>query len=110
MIVSHKTENGHYDPERVNLRRAALDWMTAQGLIRELGLSTENVYFESTRAEKLRRIAALPARTSSTTWRRCWRDPAFPPGVTRICFHRSPAAGGALRRLRHLGCHRGADF
>ena len=25
VIVSHKTEYGHYDPDRINLRRAALD-------------------------------------------------------------------------------------
>ena len=31
VIVSHKTEFGHHDPERVNLRQAALEWMTAQG-------------------------------------------------------------------------------
>src|SRR5882724_12220006 len=30
-IVSHKTEYGHHDAARVNLRKAALDWMTGQG-------------------------------------------------------------------------------
>ena len=34
VIVSHKTEFGHHDPERVNLRQAALDWMTEQGFFR----------------------------------------------------------------------------
>ena len=33
MIVSHKTEYGHHDPDRVNLRQAARDWMAAQGLL-----------------------------------------------------------------------------
>ena len=32
-VVSHKTEYGHFDPDRVNLRQAALDWMAGQGLI-----------------------------------------------------------------------------
>ena len=32
VVVSHKTEFGHFDPERVNLRQAALDWMSAHGL------------------------------------------------------------------------------
>ena len=85
-IVSHKTEYGHYDPERVNLRRAALDWMTAQGLFRELGLSAENVFFESTRAEKLRRIAALSCTHFIDDLEEVLDDPAFPPGVTRILF------------------------
>ena len=26
-IVSHKTEYGHYDPEKISLRREALKWM-----------------------------------------------------------------------------------
>src|SRR5690349_24170596 len=30
-IVSHKTEFGHHDPERLNLRHAAREWMTKQG-------------------------------------------------------------------------------
>ena len=27
VVVSHKTEYGHFDPDRVNLRKAALNWM-----------------------------------------------------------------------------------
>src|SRR5882757_2518580 len=53
VIVSHKTEFGHHDPERVNLRQAALDWMTAQGFFNEYGIARENVYFEGTRQEKI---------------------------------------------------------
>ena len=34
VIVSHKTEFGHHDPERVNLRDAARDWMTKHGFFR----------------------------------------------------------------------------
>ena len=58
MIVSHKTEYGHYDPDRINLREVARDWMAARGLLGgEGGLPAANVYFESTRSEKLSRIA-----------------------------------------------------
>src|SRR5271170_5648007 len=31
VIVSHKTEFGHFDPDRVNLRSAALEWLEQQG-------------------------------------------------------------------------------
>ena len=34
VIVSHKTEYGHFDPARVNLRTAALNWMVGQGSVR----------------------------------------------------------------------------
>ena len=32
LVVSHKTEFGHFDPDRINLRTTALDWMAAKGL------------------------------------------------------------------------------
>src|SRR5215472_3451309 len=49
VIVSHKTEYGHFDTDRVNLRTAALDWMAGQGLLdSNYGIAQRNVYFEST--------------------------------------------------------------
>src|ERR1700722_8407930 len=43
VVVSHKTEYGHFDPDRVNLRTAALDWMAEQGLFdRDYGVAREN--------------------------------------------------------------------
>ena len=37
MIVSHKTEYGHFDANQVKLRQAAHSWMTAQGFFQEDG-------------------------------------------------------------------------
>lgn len=87
-IVSHKTEYGHYDPEQVNLREAALGWMTEQGFFREdgYGISRGNVYFESTRAEKLRRIALLGCTHFIDDLEEVLNDPGFPPTVARILF------------------------
>ena len=96
VVVSHKTEYGHYDPDRVNLRKAALDWMAAQGLFdRDQGVKLENVYFESTRAEKLARIAALGLTHFIDDLEEVLTDPGFPPDVKRILFAddgQSPAA------------------
>src|ERR1041385_154331 len=60
-IVSHKTRFGHYAPARVDLREAAREWMTVQGLFRNDSgaLPADHVYFEDDRAHKLARIAAL---------------------------------------------------
>jgi len=86
-IVSHKTEYGHFDPDRVNLRTAALDWMAAQGLLDgDLGIVRADVYFESTRAEKLRRIAALSLTHFIDDLPEVLTDPDFPPNVERILF------------------------
>jgi hypothetical protein len=87
MVVSHKTEYGHYDPDRVNLRKAALDWMVSQGLVGDAWvIRPENVYFESTRAEKLERIAALSLTHFVDDLEEVLSDPGFPKSVARILF------------------------
>lgn len=87
-IVSHKTEYGHYDPSRVNLREAALGWMRQNGVIGtgEYAVPVESVFFESTRADKLARIAALGCTHFIDDLEEVLTDPAFPSGVTRILF------------------------
>lgn len=93
VVVSHKTEYGHFDPDRVNLRTAALDWMAGQGLF-DGGLALANVYFESTRAEKLKRIAALSLSHFIDDLEEVLTDADFPPGVERILFaEETPPAG-----------------
>jgi hypothetical protein len=84
-IVSHKTEYGHFDPERVNLRTAALDWMARQGLFDGAhGIALDNVYFEGTRADKLERIATLSLTHFIDDLEEVLTDPEFPPQVERI--------------------------
>jgi hypothetical protein len=84
-IVSHKSEYGHYDPERINLRDAARNWMTANGLLdSEFGIPSSNVFFESTRAEKLARIGALSCTHFIDDLEEVLLDPVFPPKVERI--------------------------
>jgi len=86
-VVSHKTEFGHYDPECVNLRKAALDWMRANGLLGDApGIPAANIYFESTRAEKLRRIGSLALTHFIDDLKEVLGDPDFPPKVKRILF------------------------
>jgi hypothetical protein len=87
VVVSHKTEYGHFDPDRVNLRTAAVDWMARQGLFdADRGLARANVYFESTRAAKLQRIAALALTHFIDDLEEVLTDPEFPPDVARILF------------------------
>lgn len=102
VIVSHKTEYAHYDPDRVNLRQAALDWMAAHGLFCDYGLSRRDVFFEATRAEKLRRIAALSCTHFIDDLEEVLTDPGFPPNVARILL-----ANGAERRRAapYVACH-----
>ncbi len=93
VIVSHKTEYGHHDPARINLRTAALDWMTAKGFFLDsgYGIPAANVYFEGTRQEKVARIAQLGCSHFIDDLEEVLTDPDFPSGVERILF----AEGGA---------------
>src|ERR1700704_1265663 len=87
-VVSHKTEYGHHDPDRVNLREAALDWMKARGFFAPdiYAIPRENVFFETSRADKLKRIAALNCTYFIDDLEEVLTDPDFPPGVNRVLF------------------------
>jgi hypothetical protein len=87
-IVSHKTEYANYDPVRVNLRAAALGFMEAHGFFSssKYGIPRENVFFESTRADKLARIAALGCTHFVDDLVEVLTDPGFPASVERVLF------------------------
>ena len=91
-VVSHKTEFGHYDPDRVNLRVAAIAWMEGQGFfaVDGFGIRREDVHFAPTRAEKLARIAALGFDVFIDDLEEVLGDPDFPAETTRILFSEHP--------------------
>jgi hypothetical protein len=94
LVISHKTEFGHLDPERVNLRHAALAWMKAEGFLEKEGSAglVGTVFFEGTRAQKLRRIASTRCDIFVDDLEEVLADPDFPPGVERILFSQRPSA------------------
>lgn len=97
VVVSHKTEYGHYDPERVNLREAAREWMREKGFFTATGygIPAGNVFFEGCRAEKLKRIASLGCTHFIDDLEEVLDDPDFPPNISRILFSQNKAAGSA---------------
>lgn len=60
-IVSHKTEFGHFDEEKISLRKQAVRWMQNKAIIGNdcFSIRQINVFFESTRQEKIARIKSL---------------------------------------------------
>ena len=97
-VVSHKTEFGHHDPERINLRHAALEWMTARGFFHAEGFAIPevNVTFAATRAEKIAVIRALGVNVFIDDLPEVLKDAEFPESVMGILF-----TGGA----ETLGCY-----
>jgi hypothetical protein len=89
-IVSHKTEFGHFDPDRINLRTAALEWMEAQGFFCPDGfaISKKNVLFAATRFEKIAMISHLGVSVFIDDLPEVLEDKDFPSGVRGILFTR----------------------
>ena len=88
LIVSHKTEHGHFDPHKINLRSAAMRWMEGQGFFTDRGFSMtpSHVHFASSRSEKLNRIAELNCDVFIDDLEEVLADAAFPNCVQRILF------------------------
>jgi hypothetical protein len=90
-IVSHKTEVAAARPD-VNLRAAARGWLERRGFLAAES-PVRGVYFESTRDEKLARIAALACTHFIDDLEEVLREPAFPPGVRRVLFGQAGEPG-----------------
>lgn len=87
-IVSHKTQYGHYDPMRVDLRQAALSWMCQWEFFApdQIGIPPEHVHFADTRAAKITRLAALHCTHIIDDLEEVFADRLFPRNVMRILF------------------------
>lgn len=84
-IISHKTEFPVFGP-RVNLRASALRWLEQCGLNDKLGIRREVVFFESTREEKIRRIATQRCTHFVDDLEEVLMEPDFPTNVERLLF------------------------
>ena len=60
-IISHKTIHGHYDKTKTNLRKQALKWLEENNFFNKkyYNLLKENIFFCSTRKEKIKKINEL---------------------------------------------------
>lgn len=96
-VVSHKTQFGHQDEGRVDLRLAALDWMDAQGLFAPALLRRDRVFFESSRTAKLRRIAILDLVAFIDDLPEVLSAAEFPAATDAYLFSRGQAAAGPWR-------------
>ena len=87
-IVSHKSEFGHFDNAQINLRDAALTWMIHNQIIGSEGIALlgSEIFFESTRLEKLARIRALDCTHYIDDLAEVLEDPTFPDSTEKFLF------------------------
>ena len=100
-IVSHKTEFGHFDDSRTNLREAARNWMDRHGFFTATGfaLRPSQVFFEATVNAKIARICSLDLDYFVDDLEKVLSDPNFPKRTQRIWFH-ADVAGPATSLTR----------
>jgi hypothetical protein len=97
-IVSHKTRHSNYDPQRTDLRQAALDWLAAQGFLDPcgFGVASNHVLFEDTRAGKVARIREIGCDVFIDDLEEVFADPDFPRGLECILFGAREHPDGTL--------------
>lgn len=97
-VVSHKTEYSPLDPQKVNLRQAALSWMAANGFFDAdgLGLNREQVFFEATRSAKIGRLKTLGCTHFIDDLQEVFLEEEFPAEVKKLLY--SPALETPLKQ------------
>ncbi|MBF0610349.1 MAG: hypothetical protein G8345_03755 [Magnetococcales bacterium] len=110
-IVSHKTHFAGVGEDLYDIRSTAMEWLRQQGffLPNGFGMGEEHIFFESSREEKIARIASLNLNFFVDDLPEVLTDPAFPPDVRRIWFNpsnRAPLAGiPSCRHWRDIERH-----
>ncbi|OGT10170.1 MAG: hypothetical protein A3F73_12080 [Gallionellales bacterium RIFCSPLOWO2_12_FULL_59_22] len=87
-IISHKTEFGHFDKTRTNLRDAACQWMRNKGFFdpTKYAIPEKHLFFESTQQEKVARISSLQCDVFIDDLVDLFSIPSFPRTTKRILF------------------------
>ena len=88
VIVSHKTHFAVLDGKQVDLRDSALTWMKAKKFFDAdgCGLSPDDVFFESTRLEKIERIRSLGCTHFIDDLAEVLTESSFPRDVAKLLF------------------------
>lgn len=87
-IVSHKTEFGHFDETKTNLRDAASQWMRNKGFFDQAkyAISEKHLFFEHTQQAKVERIASLQCDIFIDDLMEFFCTPSFPANTKKILF------------------------
>ena len=88
-IVSHKSRFAAAAPGGADMRVAAGRWLAAQGFVGVDGIAQRDVFFETTRSEKLERVRELKLTHFIDDLADVLADPGFPAETEPIHFRES---------------------
>jgi hypothetical protein len=83
-IVSHKTQFGHYDPDKVDLRIAAQEFLARRGI--NAHIAEANIFFATTREEKVQKITELQCDIFIDDLEEVFLEATFPSHVKKYLF------------------------
>ena len=84
-IVSHKTKHPMLGPKH-DLHAAALRYLETRQFVGKDAISTGNVFLETTREEKIARVATLDCQVFIDDLPEVLSSPGFPAGLRAILF------------------------
>jgi hypothetical protein len=87
-VVSHKSEFGHFDDNKISLRSEALKWIINNKLIEIdlFKLQEKDIYFEATREEKIQRIITLGCNFFVDDLEEVFYEKFFPVDINKFLF------------------------
>lgn len=88
VIISHKTQFGHFDEDQIDLRETARHWLKKQELFddQSINLQDHQLFFAQTRDEKLRMIAQEGCTLFIDDLLSVLMEPTFPTHVKRVWY------------------------
>lgn len=105
-IVSHKSLYGHFDESKVPLRDEAMKWLISNKFVGtgRLMIPKENVFFETTRQEKIDRIKSINCTHFIDDLQEVFDEESFPDSVLKCLF--DPVPKGIARNNQFEGSWR----
>lgn len=102
-IVSHKSPYGHFDDSKVLLRDEAMKWLISNKFVgsESLMIPVENVFFETTRQEKIDRISYINCTHFIDDLQEVFDEESFPISVSKYLF--DPASRGIAKSNQFRG-------
>ena len=98
VIISHKTQFGLHDEKKIDIRKAALKWMSDNHFFENASpLKKQSIFFENTLEEKLARIEEQKCDYFIDDLPEVLNHEAFPLNVDKIYFSETGSGDSGLR-------------
>jgi len=95
-IISHKTRNPYLGP-KIDLHKYAYLWLEKQGFFNDIGLTKDDVFFELTKDDKIKRIIEMQCTHFIDDLPEFLSEKRFPSNVIPILFNPNNQAGDSFK-------------